>query len=93
MFGFVTLMSMYIHSCVNIPPLIAATTKLISSSRYKACVFNDVGNNFDSKQFKLSKDNVITSCLPCMFKLLKRRIPLVKVVLRPEYESVDLSTL
>ena len=40
-----------------------------------------------------SKDNVITSCLPCVFRPLKHRIPLVKVVLRPEYESVDLKTL
>ena len=41
----------------------------------------------------LSKDNEITSCLPCMFRPLKHRMPLVKVVYRPEYESVDVNTL
>ena len=40
-----------------------------------------------------SKDNVITSCLPCVFRPIKHRIRLVKVVLRPEYESVDLNPL
>ena len=45
------------------------------------------------KEFMLRKDNVIPSCLPCVFRPLKHRIPLVKVVLSPEYESVDLKTL
>ena len=30
---------------------------------------------------------------PCVFRPLKRRIPLVKVVLRLEYDSIDLNTL
>ena len=40
-----------------------------------------------------TKDNVITSCLPCVFRPIKHRIPLVKAVLRPEYKSVDLNPL
>ena len=43
--------------------------------------------------FKASKDYVITSCLPCVFRPLKRRIPFAKVVLRPEYKNADLNPL
>ena len=41
----------------------------------------------------VDKDNVITSCLLSVFRPFKHRIPLVKVVLRLEYGSVDLNTL